>query len=273
MSSIAWLNEEEQSVATALKKAAVRSIELAPTKLWNNPTLATDKQIADVMDYWSSNGQDIVAFQSMLFGREDLHIFESEANRQETLQYMKEFIRLAGKMQVGVLVFGSPKNRQRGALSHAEATVIATDFFRELGRTAEDNNTILCIEPNPVAYACDFITDAAQGIALVDLVNTKGFGLHLDIAGMVLAEDNITESVTAASPLLKHFHISAPQLGQVGRSANMDIEHELAAKALKRNDYQGYISIEMRPGDSGKNAQRVTDAVMYSKAVYGKYLG
>lgn len=266
ISSIAWDNQEELAVADKLHELGVRNIELAPTKLWADPTQATDEQIAQVIEFWQDKGQKIVAFQSMLFGRESMKIFEDEATRIETLDYLKRFTRLAGKMGAGVLVFGSPKNRQRGDMSYEQAFEVAKDFFNELGTVAVENNTCFCIEPNPTDYACDFVTNTQQGIDLVTAVNNPGFGLHLDIAGMTLAGDDIARSIRDAAPILKHFHASSPQLGQVEREAGID--HQAASSALKAIGYKGYISIEMRPGEIGQNAMRAEKAVTYINGIY-----
>ncbi len=270
VSSIAWTNQEEKDVAKVFRKLSVKNVELAPTKLWGDPTKATDSEIADVLDFWESNGQDVVAFQSMLFGRENLKIFEDELTRQETANFLKDFIRLAGKMGVKVLVFGSPKNRQRGKVAYDQAFDIAKDFFGDLGDVARENNTCFCIEPNPIDYACDFVTNAQQGIELVKAVNNEGFGLHLDIAGMTLAGDDIAESIKNAAPVLRHFHASSPQLGQVEAAGGID--HETAAVALADINYKGFVSIEMRPAEAGQNVERVEKAVMYIREVYEKHL-
>lgn len=270
ISSIAWHNQEESLVADKLQELNIKNVELAPTKLWDDPTKATNEQIKSVVDFWKGKGQNIVAFQSMLFGRESLKIFEDEQTRAETLKYLKQFTQLAGKMGAKVLVFGSPKNRQRGQMPYEQAFEIAREFFNELGSVAMDSNTCFCIEPNPTEYACDFVTNAQQGIDIVTAVDNPGFGLHLDIAGMTLAGDDIAASIRAAAPILKHFHISSPQLGDVNASTAVD--NATAAKVLKSVDYKGYVSIEMRPGEVGRNVDRVEEAVVYAQSIYGRYL-
>ena len=266
VSSIAWTNEEEKDVAAVLQSLGVRYVEVAPTKIWDDPTKASTEDIAKYLAFWQGFGIEVVAFQSMLFSRPDLKIFENPANRAETLSYLQDFIRLAGKMGAKRMVFGSPKNRQKGVVSDDEARVIAKKFFDALGAVAKENDVVFCIEPNPTDYACDFVTTAMSGIDLVRSVNNEGFGLHLDIAGMTLANDDIAMSIKDAQGLLKHFHISAPFLGQVEDSKA--VHHREAAKALKDSSYDGFISIEMRPGEAGQNVARVEQAVRFAQSVY-----
>lgn len=267
VSSIAWTNQEDPEIALLLQKLGVKYIEIAPTKLWDDPTQALPSEIEKYVKFWRAYGIEIVAFQSMLFNRPDLKIFGGHQNRLETLKYLKGFIRLAGNMGAGKMVFGSPKNRQCGSLANNNVAQIAQDFFNELGNTGQKNQVCFCIEPNPTDYGCDFITNAHEGIDLVRTVNNEGFGLHLDIAGMTLAKDKIRDSIINSKNHLRHFHISSPFLDQV--EAREDVHHEEAAIALRTINYSGYVSIEMRPVEVGKNAVRVEKAVKFAQKTYG----
>ena len=79
-------------------------------------------------------------------------------------------------------------------MPRGEAEAIAVAAFRELGDCASRHRVIFCIEPNPTAYDCDFITGAGEGADLVERVDCQGFGLHLDTAAMMLAGDPIAFS-------------------------------------------------------------------------------
>lgn len=266
VSNIAWTNEEEPAVAKLLQNLGVEYIEIAPTKLWQNPTIIDPNEVLAYVEFWRSYGIKIVAFQSMLFNRPDLRLFDDESKRQQTFTYLQDFTRLAGDMGAGVMVFGSPKNRQRGNVSIAAATQIAESFFAEIGKTAAEKGINFCIEPNAEQYACDFVTNAGQGIDLVNSVATAGFGLHLDIACMTLAGDDIEMSIKAAAPILGHFHISSPMLGDV--KPDTELEHDTAAAALRSIAYDKYVSIEMRPSQDSDNLTRVETAVKFAQSVY-----
>jgi D-psicose/D-tagatose/L-ribulose 3-epimerase len=266
VSNIAWTNEEEAEVARLLQSLGVKYIEVAPTKRWKDPTTeASDEDLVAYKAFWGSYGIEIVAFQSMLFNRPDLKIFE-ESTRSETLGYLENFITLAPKLGAGIMVFGSPKNRQHEELTPEATETIGKDFFAKIGEAAAESNITFCIEPNPTAYACDFVTTAQEGIDFVRKVDFPGFGLHLDIAGMTLAGDDVVESIKDAKGLMKHFHISAPYLEQV--EDREDVKYRESAQALREIGYDGYVSIEMKPGDAGANLARVEKAVRFAQSVY-----
>ena len=266
VSNIAWTNDEEEAVAKKLQELGVKYIELAPTKKWADPTSVSKEEAVACVDWWKQYGITPVAFQSMLFTRPDLKLFESPENRAACEAYLKKFITLAGYMDVGILVFGSPKNRQRLELAKDDADSIAKEFFGSLGAHAEKNNTCFCIEPNAKDYACDFVTNAQEGIELVSTVANPGFGLHLDAACMTMAGDDLGASIRAAKDVLRHFHISAPFLEAV--TPDTTVTHAAAAQALRDIDYQGYVSIEMKPGEAGTNLDRVETAITFAQDVY-----
>jgi sugar phosphate isomerase/epimerase len=261
VSSIAWKNAEETEVAELLQEIGVAYVEVAPTKLWDDPTQVSDKELLAYKEFWNSYGIEIIAFQSMLYGREHLTIFEDEVIRNKTKQYLKDFIVVAQKMGAKRLVFGSPKNRQRKDMQIEDAIVIAKDFFTEIADTAKNHEVIFCIEPNPSDYACDFITNAEEGDQFVRLVNHTNFKLHLDIAGMTLAGDDIESAIKRSEDILAHAHISAPMLGDVPSGV---IDYKSFFSALKLVKFDGICSIEMRPAEE-LNTIRVRTAVEFSK--------
>lgn len=264
VSNIGWTNEEEIKAAVLLQELGITSVEIAPTKQWEDLSHVPSTGLGAYIDFWRSYDIQIVAFQSMLFTRPDLKLFESEENRNETLAYLKSSIDLAAAMGVRRMVFGSPKNRQRGSLSLERAEAIAFEFFSALGAYADSRGVIFCIEPNATQYACDFITTADEGAALVRKVASPGFGLHLDMGCMTLAGDEISESILSSADILKHFHISSPMLEAVNDSAGVD--HAAASRALKDGGYEGYVSIEMKPAVN--NLDRVEQAVRLAQNRY-----
>jgi len=266
VSSIAWNKEEETAAAELLSSLGVKYVEVAPTKVWDEPVLVTDGEIEAYRQWWLGYGIEIVAFQSMLFPHPEYKLFEDKATRETTIKYLQDFTVLAGKIGAKRLVFGSPKNRQKGDMPTEEAIRVAVDVFGRIGDTAKEAGVIFCIEPNAPQYNCDFVTTAKDGIEIVDAVNNEGFGLHLDAACMTLAGDNLSDSIKAAGERIKHFHISSPMLESVNEEAG--IAHIEAAAALKEINYQGYVSIEMKPSSEESNIDRLKTAVLYAQSVY-----
>jgi sugar phosphate isomerase/epimerase len=258
ISNIAWKNEEEASVADYLHHVGIEGIDIAYTKYWPSPFQASDQAVADYRTFWANHGITIVGMQSLIYGRPDLRLFGSPEVRAEMAEYMCAVLRLASKLGVRVLVFGSPQNRLRGELSTDEAMSTAAEFFSTLAHTAAQENVVLCIEPNPPEYNCDFVCTAAQGVELIERVNHPNFRLHLDAAVMTMNNEDVETAVELAAPYLTHFHASEPQLGVVGEGM---VNHRRFAAALKRIGYHGWVAVEMRSGWKASSLEAVKVAL------------
>lgn len=272
VSSIAWQQNQEEAIAKLLRQHDVKQVEIAPTKVWGsdikiNPQLVSDSDIKEYIDFWKEYGITPIAMQSMLFLRPDLQLFD-DSKTDETVDYLKKFIVLAGRLGVRRMVFGSPKNRLRDDNKSIEAHMaLAVEIFSDLGRTALNEGVVFCIEPNPEAYGCNFIVNAKEGRDLVNRVNSDGFGLHLDAAGMTLAGDNPYDEIIASASVLQHFHVSEPYLNPVKDDSN--VKHNDIVRALEKIDYKKTISIEMKPSvDDARNSVNVATAIQYARNAY-----
>jgi D-psicose/D-tagatose/L-ribulose 3-epimerase len=268
VSNIAWEAEDELAVAAALESLGVGHVEIAPTKVFADPLATTAAERDAYLRFWAEREITIVAFQSMLFGHPGLRLFDGRESRERTVAVLSGFIELAGSLGVGRLVFGSPKNRRvPEGMDSPVALSIAVDVFSALAEVAEDNGTCLCIEPNPEAYDCNFVTTARSGLDLVRAVDRPGFGLHLDAAGMTLAGDDVEKSIAESRAELRHFHASAPFLGPLESEV---VDHAAAGRALADIGYEGFLSIEMRPSPLGRDGAvaNVVEAVRLARDAY-----
>jgi sugar phosphate isomerase/epimerase len=227
----------------------------------------SDSDIKEYIDFWKEYGITPIAMQSMLFLRPDLKLFD-DSKTEETVDYLNKFIVLSGRLGVQRMVFGSPKNRLLDDNKSIEAHMaLAVEIFSELGRTALNEGVVFCIEPNPEAYGCNFIVNAKEGRDLVNRVNSAGFGLHLDAAGMTLAGDNPYDEIIASANVLQHFHVSEPYLNPVKDDSN--VKHNDIVRALEKIDYKKTISIEMKPSvDDAQNFANVATAIDYVRNAY-----
>ena len=254
ISNLAWNTKDDLLVANMLRDYKIYNIELAPTKIWDHPIEIDKEEIYRYSDFWNSMGFSIVAIQSLLFGRKDLKLFSSVHGRLLLEEYLRRMIDLASDLDAKILVFGSPKNRQRGKLSLNEANKIVIPIFRRLGEYAFYQGTKFCIEPDAIEYGCDYIITSDDGYELVSEVNSSGFGLHLDYGCMTLAKENIEEKLKKYIPLIQHFHISIPMLGYV-QSCNIYYIINCVKNLEERNNI--VFSVEMSGGDD--NLSRIED--------------
>jgi sugar phosphate isomerase/epimerase len=184
--------------------------------------------------------------QAILFGKPELKVFGDDESRRDLINHLSLTISLASSLGARVLVFGSPRNRDRGELSTEDAMSQAEGFFREVGDLAERAGVKVCMEPNPEAYNCNFVTRWSEAVELVRRVDHPGFGLHLDSGCIHMAGDDAVEAIKTSIDLINHFHISEPQLSGF---SSPQVDHARIGRALGESGYAGWVSIEMRRSD------------------------
>ena len=263
-SNIAWDPAENDAVAAILRSHGFTGVEIAPTRRWESPIDATKKEIAAYRAEWEKRGLRIVAMQALLFGRSDLQLFGSATVRRALKEYMTALIEMAHGLGAHALVFGSPKNRKRGKLPIEEANEIAAEFFRELGALAVSRGCVICIEPNPPSYDCDFVNSTADAVLFTNLVGSRGVKVNGDVGAIATLGEDPAAVLAAADGALGHFHASEPSLAEL-----TDGPHQAAAAAaLRKAKYDGWVSIEMRATESS-HTDAIARAAERVRALYG----
>src|SRR3954470_17591651 len=171
-SNLAWPAELDAEVLAGLPYRGFSSLEVAPTRLWADPLAQDADEIAAARAAVQAAGLEIVALQSLLFQRPELQLFGDAEARSGLLDHLLGMARLAAGLGATRLVFGSPGNRRRGDLPVEQADEIAVEVFSRLGAQAADLGVCFCIEANPVAYTCDYLTDAVASTAFVRAVGS-----------------------------------------------------------------------------------------------------
>lgn len=272
MSNLAWDSHEEEEVVGLLRQYGYKGIEIAPTKIWPTPVDVSEREAREYRLMWADRGLELAAMQSLLYQQPDFQLFGDPGARARLGQHVRGLMRLAAWLGVKALVFGSPGNRVVGASrSREEAWELAAAFFGEMAGYAEGLGVTLCLEPNPVQYGCDFVTNTEEGLELVRAVGRKGFRLHLDVGAMILNGESIRGNVEKAVSLLGHVHVSEPFLQPVG-AATHEEAHREAAEALRGFGYDGYVSIEMKRVLSEGGRYAAVDALKRVKDIYGSGL-
>lgn len=262
VSNIAWTAAQDEAAYEMLREEGVQHLEIAPTRFWPDLTQVTETEARACADRLAAEGLTICAFQALLFGKPELQLFGEDRGRA-LIDYMKGVCGIASWMGAKALVFGSPKNRLRGALPMEEAWERALDAFFELGEFATEHGTVICLEPNPPAYGADFLTDVEEAARLVEACNSDGIALNFDMGAIILQEANAKRMVRKFLPISGHFHVSEPMLEPFQEER---IQHHDASAVLRGADYQGVISVEMKTPAGGLTIVR--DSIRRIKQVY-----
>lgn len=265
ISNIAWDPVDDDAVAALLQRAGVDMIDVAPSKYFQDFATADSRAIKEVRKWWQARGIRILGMQSLLFGTKGLNVFGDAAIQRLLLEHLRHVFRIAEALGADRLVFGSPRNRDRGVLTVEQANDVAAAFFREVGKTAAEHGVTLCLEPNPVRYGANFMTETASTANVVQLVDHPSVKMQLDTGAIFINNERPAEVLPRYSHLIGHIHLSEPDLVPLG---SVGSDHagmaELVTKCLPDHP----TAIEMLPPADGMNS--LTTALDLAVALYGR---
>lgn len=242
ISNIAWDTVLDEAVAALLRRYAVDAIDIAPGKYFPDPAAAKPADFERVRGWWNERGIDIIGMQALLFGTKGLNLFGVPESRAAMLAHLGAVCRVGAGVGATRMVFGSPKNRDRGSLDFEAAADQAAGFFRELGAVAADHGVTVCLEPNPVHYGCNFMTNSDEAARVVERAAHPFVRLQLDTGAMASNAEPMETTVQRVAELVGHVHASEPGLVPLGDGG---ADHAAAGRAVARHLPQQVVCIEM----------------------------
>lgn len=258
ISNIAWDLLQDETVYSLMKAYGFSGLEIAPTRIL--PETPYERLVE--AEHWKTvltetYGFTVPSIQSIWYGRQE-KLFGTDKERQQLFAYTKKAIDFASVIGCKNLVFGCPRNRD---MPKGADLSLAINFFRELGDYAYEKGTVIGMEANPPIYHTNFINDTQSAIELIEIVNSKGFRLNLDVGTMI--EDQ--ESVSTLQGFVKyvnHVHISEPGLQGIERREL----HVQLCQLLHNENYKGFISIERGKTES---VTELENTMGYVKEIFG----
>ncbi|KAI3593286.1 hypothetical protein D9X30_1724 [Cupriavidus sp. U2] len=267
ISNIAWNVDEDAAVQTLLHRFAVDAIDIAPGKYFPDPDNVKDCDVRVVRDKWIAAGIEITGMQSLLFNSVGLNLFGDAASRGAMLKRLSSVARIGSLLGATRLVFGSPRNRDRGALSNAAAWEMAVPFFAELGDIASSHGVMFCLEPTPSCYGSNFMTNCEETATVVRAVNHPSIRMQFDTGALTINGESPFEMLARHGELIGHVHVSEPLLVPIGDGGT---DHEAMARALSTAmPEQQLVSIEMVATTDEAPLDAVRRAVAATKLWYG----
>jgi len=255
-SNLAWAPKHDVEVRALLVANGISAIELAPTKIWPDINGVKDAELAAYRSFWNAAGIQIVALQSLLFNLPPANIFDS-SGQILILERLKVVAHMAERLGAKTLVFGSPKQRLRGALAPKEAARLARDFFTRAAQVAASYDVRIGLEPNPHEYGCDFILNSREALDLIEAVGDPHFSLHLDTGCAALAGER-PESIILSGEKVVHTHLSAFKLAVPAE--DLFPAYKSLIKAGDSAGYRGFYSFEyLAPETLGQQLDAIRD--------------
>lgn len=265
ISNIAWDVAEDEAVAQLLQRHGVDAIDIAPGKYFPDPEQASDEAIARVRAWWRERGIEITGMQALLFGASGLNVFGDAASQDAMLRRLGAVCRIAAGLESPRLVFGSPKARDRSGLDDDAADAIAVDFFGRLGNVAGAHGVLVCLEPNPASYGCNFMTHSAQAARIVEQVGHPSIRMQLDTGAIAMNGEDPAQVIADYAGLIGHIHASEPELATLGdRGASHDAIGALVRAYLPAH----LVTIEMLASSTEPHLAAIERALGVANRAY-----
>lgn len=212
VSNLLWTRDLDADAARLLNQRGIDAIDIAPTRYFDDVATATPGELRAIRRFWQEHGIEITGMQALLHGTEGLDIFGDAPTRLRTSQHLGATLEMGAALGARQLVFGSGRNRDRGALDLDDAIERAAHFFGELAAQAARLGVCLSVEPISERYGNNFLVDHDEAARLVSRVGNAGFGLTLDIGCVAIAGEDVGEIVRKYGALIGHVQLAEYRL-------------------------------------------------------------
>jgi sugar phosphate isomerase/epimerase len=265
LSQLAWDRTEDAEVAALLRRLGLDAVDLVASKYFPDVAGASPAQARAIRDWWTDQGFAVTGMQALLFGATGAALFGDASVREAMARHLAQVCRIGGALGARALVFGSPRQRDRGTLSDAEVEAIADPFFRALGDVAADHGVVLCLEPNPPHYGGSFMTTSAETRAVVERIAHPAIRMQFDTGALTISGESPEAVLAESAPWIAHVHASERDLVPLGDGTT---DHAAMAAALRRHAPDRVVAIEMLATKDEPHLAAIERAVATAKRFY-----
>lgn len=244
ISNICW-DKHPVSFLDMCVENGVSKIEIAPTKIVSSVYNNNDSVLRSFLHEVKSRNMTIESMQSIFYNNQS-NIF---LQKKQFLDHLRKVFEIAKKIECDYLVFGSPKNREiPNSMKKEEAWDFFCETMEEISEilNKEYDNLKLALEANPQQYGCNFMTNYLEAKEILEKVKKENIVFHLDTACTLMSGKNFENAFVENKKYIHKIHLSEPYLEPV---INNTIDYEKIFKILKKHNYNGVVSIEMKPSE------------------------
>ncbi len=227
-------------------------IEYAPFTMGKDANDISAEKRAEVRQQAERAGLQGIGLHWLLAKTEGLYLTSPEEEvRARTSAYLADLARLCRDLDGEILVLGSPQQRNLlPGVSRDAAMGYAAEVIRGAVDVMEQCDVTLAVEPLGTDEG-DFLVTMADGIELIELVDSPRCRLHLDVKAMSSENDAVADVIRRCAPYIAHFHANDPNLRGPGMG---EVNFLPILAALLEVGYDGWVSVEVFDYEPGVEA-------------------
>jgi sugar phosphate isomerase/epimerase len=230
-------------VCARIAELGYTGLEMAPFTLAPRITDVTAARRTELRHQAESAGVKIIGLHWLLAKTEGFHLTSPDADtRKRTGEYLAEMAHAAAELGGDILVLGSPfqRNLPEG-MTREQGEANAIDTLQYCLPALERDRVYLCLEPLTPAET-NFMTSAAEGVALAQKLAHPYVKLHLDVKAMSAESAPTPDVIRANRDWMHHFHANDPNKRGPGFGAT---DFKPIFQALREVNYNGWVSVEV----------------------------
>lgn len=223
-----------------LSRSGARGIELRPRAFFPDPAQVLRRERAEFRRRIEKHGLRLVGFHGVLEGYRSLGFFAGEATVRQTVQLLKEQVKLCQELGGSVVTVGSPAERSHGLRLDPDVSIpLAAEVFRRLVPVCESRRVILAVDP-ALPDETDFIRSFDEGCRLLSEVRHRCVRLALDLHAWNQSGASLAALLQERLPYIAHVRAREP--------AGAALPHARFGEALVAAGYKGWVSLDQGPG-------------------------
>jgi sugar phosphate isomerase/epimerase len=218
--------------------------EIAPFTLGSSPTEISESQRSQLAQQVRSAGVEVIGLHWLLAKTEGYHLtVDDRQTRLRTAAYLAELTRLCRDLDGGLMVLGSPlqRNFDPACMTHDQAAANAMEVIEQVIPSLESMQVTLALEPLGPGEG-NFWNHASQVVEVIKKIDSPWVRLHLDVKAMSTEGRPIETVIRENAAWMHHFHGNDPNLLGPGMG---QVSFEPIFKALRDVHYDGWVSIEV----------------------------
>jgi sugar phosphate isomerase/epimerase len=220
-------------------------MEIAPFTLGDDPTLLSASARAGIRQAARNAGISVTGLHYILRAPAGLSITSpDDAVRAQTVEVMRRLCELAHDLGAGIVVHGSPDQRQVREGCEADDRRRGAECFAGVSDAAASAGVTYCIEPLSPDQT-GFVNTVEEAAAIVRQIDSPAVRTMIDCSSAARGgeTENIPELVAKWLPtgLIAHVHLNDPNRRGPGEGA-LPFAPTLAA--LRQHGYAGDAAIE-----------------------------